>query len=87
PGSRITNGGKGGGAAGGAAGALADLRFRPAEKDAEAQRTRAVRTASGLQGVFFCGPEAQIGQGSSGAAGRAAALSAIRYSRTRAVAS
>ena len=49
---------------------------------AEAQRTRIVRSSSGVDGIFFCGPEAQIGHGASGAAGRHAARVAVQYSRS-----
>jgi phytoene dehydrogenase-like protein len=47
-------------------------------------RARRLTEASGVAGYFFCGPEAQIGPGISGAAGRRAAREAIRFSKTRA---
>ncbi len=40
-----------------------------------------VTTASGIEGLYFCGPEAQIGYGVNCAAGRIAAKAAIRLSR------
>lgn len=42
---------------------------------------RAATGASGVDGVFFCGPEAQIGPGVNGAAGRNAGRAAVRYAR------
>ena len=48
---------------------------------AEAQRARALRGASGLKGIFFCGPEAQVGRCVSGSAGKSAGIAALRYSR------
>lgn len=47
-------------------------------------RARALEGASGISGLFFCGPEAQIGRGAAGAAGRRAALAAVRYFKRRA---
>lgn len=41
-------------------------------------RARHLCAASGVQGLFFCGPEAQVGPGLQGAAARRAALAAIR---------
>jgi phytoene dehydrogenase-like protein len=46
-------------------------------------RARALTGASGVAGYFFCGPEAQIGAGLSGAAGRRAAEAAIRHHRKK----
>lgn len=46
-------------------------------------RARQLTQASGIGGYFFCGPEAQIGRGLSGAAGRRAAQAAIRYARRK----
>lgn len=46
-------------------------------------RARALETASGVAGFFFCGPEAQIGRGLSGAAGRRAAAAAVRFFKRR----
>lgn len=45
-----------------------------------------VTTASGIEGLYFCGPEAQIGYGVNCAAGRIAAKAAIRLSRRGAAA-
>ncbi len=47
-------------------------------------RARTLSLSSGIGGYFFCGPEAQIGTGFNGAAGRRAALAAIRYVKKRA---
>lgn len=47
-------------------------------------RARRLAGASGIEGYFFCGPEAQIGKGLSGAAGRRAAQKAVRYARGKA---
>ncbi|GAB4529956.1 MAG: hypothetical protein Kow00133_18740 [Amphiplicatus sp.] len=41
-------------------------------------RARHVCAASGVRGLFFCGPEAQVGPGLQGAAARRAAQAAIR---------
>ncbi len=49
-------------------------------------RARALAGASGVKGYYFCGPEAQIGSGLIGAAGRRAAQSAIRFSKGKAAA-
>lgn len=49
-------------------------------------RARALAGASGVKGYFFCGPEAQIGRGFIGAAGRRAAQAAIRFSKGKAAA-
>ncbi|MEE2690733.1 MAG: hypothetical protein VX640_04235 [Pseudomonadota bacterium] len=49
-------------------------------------RARALAGASGVKGYFFCGPEAQIGRGFIGAAGRRVAQAAIRFSRGKAAA-
>ncbi len=46
-------------------------------------RSRTLAGASGVGGYFFCGPEAQVGAGLSGAAGRRAAEAAIRYHRKK----
>ncbi|MBB5519359.1 phytoene desaturase family protein [Amphiplicatus metriothermophilus] len=46
-------------------------------------RARHVAAASGVRGLFFCGPEAQVGPGIQGAAARRAAQAAIRYHRGR----
>jgi phytoene dehydrogenase-like protein len=46
-------------------------------------RARALEGASGIAGLHFCGPEAQIGRGASGAAGRRAAAAAIRHFKRR----
>ncbi len=53
---------------------------------AEAQRAQVLRGASGIGGVFFCGPEAQVGQGVSGAAGRSAARAALRFHKRKRIA-
>ena len=50
---------------------------------AEAKRAQTLRGASGIRGVFFCGPEAQVGHGVNGAAGRAAGKAAIAFNRRR----
>ncbi|MGE0409891.1 MAG: hypothetical protein AB7P23_11605 [Amphiplicatus sp.] len=47
-------------------------------------RARRIAAASGVEGYFFCGPEAQIAPFPSGAAGRRAARAAARHHRTRA---
>ena len=49
-------------------------------------RARALSGTSGVKGYYFCGPEAQIGHGFIGAAGRRAAQSAIRFSKGKAAA-
>lgn len=46
-------------------------------------RGRRLAAASGVKGLFFCGPEAHIGAGYDGAAARRAAQSAIKYSKSR----
>lgn len=46
-------------------------------------KARLLTGASGVGGYFFCGPEAQIGAGLSGAAGRRAAEAAIRHHRKK----
>ncbi len=48
----------------------------------EAERARAA-LAAGVDGYFFCGPEAQIGLGLSGGPGRRAATAAIQYLKKR----
>jgi phytoene dehydrogenase-like protein len=50
----------------------------------EWSRARTLSRSSGIAGYFFCGPEAQIGPGASGAAGRRAAQAAVRYAKARA---
>lgn len=56
----------------------------------EAQRAHILRDASGLNGFFYCGPDAQIGQGASGgasgAAGRMAGRLAAKMSRQKGLA-
>lgn len=47
-------------------------------------RARALSGAAGVSGYFFCGPEAQVGAGLSGAAGRRAAEAAIRFHKKKA---
>lgn len=47
-------------------------------------RARALSGASGVGGYFFCGPEAQIGRGFIGAAGRRAGQAAVRYAKRKA---
>jgi phytoene dehydrogenase-like protein len=47
-------------------------------------RARTLWSSSGIAGYYFCGPEAQIGQAASGAAGRRAAQAAIRYAKSKA---
>lgn len=49
-------------------------------------RAQRLETASGIAGYFFCGPEAQVGPGLSGAAARRAARRATRYLKERAAA-
>lgn len=49
----------------------------------EARLARVIKGASGIGGVFFCGPEAQVGHGVSGVAGRGAGLAAVEYSRRK----
>ncbi|MEM9494825.1 MAG: NAD(P)-binding protein [Pseudomonadota bacterium] len=46
-------------------------------------RANAAATASDVDGLFFCGPEAEIGVGLSCTAGRAAAAAALRYGRKK----
>lgn len=46
------------------------------------ERRRLITDASGLEGYFFCGPEALIGAGISLSAGRRAAERALRYFRS-----
>ena len=46
-------------------------------------RSRKLAGAAGIEGYFFCGPEARIGLGLNGAAGRRAAQAAIRYARQK----
>jgi phytoene dehydrogenase-like protein len=46
-------------------------------------RARRLTQGSGVDGYFFCGPEAQIGPGLSGAPGRRAAEAAVRYFRRK----
>ncbi|MEQ1932142.1 MAG: hypothetical protein ABL957_16640 [Parvularculaceae bacterium] len=46
-------------------------------------RARALGGASGVAGYFFCGPEAQIGAGVSGTAGRRAAEAALRFHKRK----
>ncbi len=53
---------------------------------AEAQRAQVLRGASQISGLFFCGPEAQVGQGVSGAAGRSAAKAALRLHKRKGIA-
>jgi len=45
-------------------------------------RARAL-SSCGVAGLFFCGPEASVAPGVSGAAGRRAAARALRYARAR----
>lgn len=47
------------------------------------ERARRLEQASRLEGFFFCGPEAAIGRGPSGLAGRRAAQAAIAHLRDR----
>ncbi|MHA7871163.1 MAG: phytoene desaturase family protein [Hyphococcus sp.] len=44
-------------------------------------RADALTAAGGIDGLYFCGPEAQIGQGLSCAAGRVAAKAALRHAK------
>ncbi len=46
-------------------------------------RGRRLASASGVKGLYFCGPEIQIGAGHDGAPARRAAESAIRYLKRR----
>ena len=46
-------------------------------------RARKLTRGSGIDGYFFCGPEAQIGPGLGGAAGRLAAEAATLYARRK----
>lgn len=50
---------------------------------ADLQRARLARTAANIRGLFFCGPDAQVGTAVSGAAGRAVVKDAISFSRTK----
>ena len=56
----------------------------------EAQRAHILRDASRLNGLYYCGPDVQIGQGanggSSGSAGRTAGRLATKYSRQKGIA-
>ncbi len=47
-------------------------------------RAQLLIESSGIEGFYFCGPEAQIGVGVSGAAGRVAAKAAMDDSKSRA---
>ena len=49
----------------------------------EARRASASINASGIEGLFFCGPEAQVGRSLSGAAGRRAGKNAAKYARRK----
>lgn len=46
-------------------------------------RGRRLASASGVKGLYFCGPEIQIGSGHDGAPARRAAESAVRYLKRR----
>ena len=49
----------------------------------EARRAQLLGNAAGIRGIFFCGPQAQVGHGVNGAAGRRAGLAAIKFCRKK----